>query len=60
MIACALSHLAVWETIAFGDGRASLVFEDDVQLLAGHRSIETTERYIDDDTCAQRKLVGFV
>ena len=32
----------------------------DVQLLAGHRSIETTERYIDGDTCAQRKLVGFV
>jgi integrase len=32
----------------------------DVQLLAGHRSIETTERYIDGDTWAQRKLVGFV
>ena len=32
----------------------------DVQLLAGHRSIETTERYIDGDTCAQRRLVGFV
>ncbi len=32
----------------------------DVQLLAGHRSIETTERYIEGDTCAQRKLVGFV
>ena len=32
----------------------------DVQLLAGHRSIETTERYIDGDTCGQRKLVGFV
>ena len=32
----------------------------DVQLLAGHRSIETTERYIDGDSCAQRKLVGFV
>jgi len=30
----------------------------DVQLLAGHRSIETTERYIDGDTCAQRRLVG--
>jgi len=32
----------------------------DVQLLAGHRSIETTERYIDGDTCAQRKLVSFI
>src|ERR1700674_2305332 len=31
----------------------------DVQLLAGHRSIETTERYIDGDTCAQRKLVSY-
>jgi len=30
----------------------------DVQLLAGHRSIETTERYIDGDTCAQRRLVA--
>jgi integrase len=32
----------------------------DVQLLAGHRSLETTESYIDGDTWAQRKLVGFV
>ena len=32
----------------------------DVQLLAGHRSIETTERYIDGDTCAQRKLINLV
>jgi integrase len=32
----------------------------DVQLLAGHRSIETTERYIDGDTCAQRRLVAYV
>jgi integrase/recombinase XerD len=29
----------------------------DVQLLAGHRSIETTQRYIDGDTDAQRRLV---
>jgi integrase len=29
----------------------------DVQLLAGHRSIQTTQRYIDSDTDAQRKLV---
>jgi integrase/recombinase XerD len=32
----------------------------DVQLLAGHRSIETTERYIDGDTRAQRRLVGLL
>ena len=29
----------------------------DVQLLAGHRSLVTTERYIDGDSHAQRKLV---
>jgi integrase len=29
----------------------------DVQLLAGHRSIVTTQRYIDGDTDAQRRLV---
>ena len=29
----------------------------DVQLLAGHRSIETTQGYIDGDTDAQRRLV---
>ena len=29
----------------------------DVQLLAGHRSIETTQRYIDGDSHGQRKLV---
>jgi integrase/recombinase XerD len=32
----------------------------DVQLLAGHQSIETTERYIDGDTWAQRRLVAYV
>ncbi len=32
----------------------------DVQLLAGHRSIETTQRYIDGDSNAQRKLVGLL
>ena len=32
----------------------------DVQLLAGHRSIETTQRYIDGHTNAQRKLVKLV
>lgn len=29
----------------------------DVQLLAGHRSIDTTQRYIDGHTAGQRKLV---
>jgi integrase len=29
----------------------------DVQLLAGHRSIETTQRYIDGDSDVQRRLV---
>jgi len=32
----------------------------DVQLLAGHRSIETTQRYIDGDSDAQRRLVGLL
>lgn len=32
----------------------------DVQLLAGHRSIETTQAYIDGDTQAQRKLVNLI
>jgi integrase len=32
----------------------------DVQLLAGHRSIITTQRYIDGDTDAQRRLVLMV
>ena len=29
----------------------------DVQLLAGHQSIDTTQRYIDGDAIAQRKLI---
>jgi integrase len=29
----------------------------DIQLLAGHQSIETTQLYIDGDTIAQRKLI---
>jgi integrase/recombinase XerD len=32
----------------------------DVQLLAGHRSIQTTQRYIDGDSDAQRKLVSLI
>jgi integrase len=32
----------------------------DVQLLAGHRAIQTTQRYIDGDTDAQRKLVSMI
>jgi integrase len=32
----------------------------DVQILAGHRSIQTTQRYIDGDTDAQRKLVSMI
>jgi integrase len=32
----------------------------DVQLLAGHRSSETTERYIDGDTRGQRRLVQLI
>jgi integrase len=32
----------------------------DVQLLAGHRSIQTTQRDIDGDTDAQRKLVALI
>jgi integrase/recombinase XerD len=32
----------------------------DVQLLAGHRSIETTQHYIDGDSHGQRKLVAML
>jgi integrase/recombinase XerD len=32
----------------------------DVQLLAGHRSIETTQAYIDGDTDAQRRLIRLI
>jgi integrase/recombinase XerD len=32
----------------------------DVQVLAGHSSIQTTERYIDFDTEAQRRLVQLI
>jgi integrase/recombinase XerC len=32
----------------------------DVQLLAGHASIETTQRYIDGDSHAQRRLVSLL
>jgi integrase/recombinase XerD len=32
----------------------------DVQLLAGHRSNQTTQRYIDGDSDVQRKLVAML
>jgi integrase len=32
----------------------------DVQLLAGHRCIQTTQRYIDGDSDAQRRLVSLI
>jgi integrase len=32
----------------------------DVQILAGHRSIQTTQRYIDGDSDAQRKLIAMI
>ena len=32
----------------------------DVQLLAGHASIQTTQRYIDGDSDAQRQLVSLI
>ena len=32
----------------------------DVQMLAGHRSIETTQSYIDGDSQAQRRLVAMI
>lgn len=32
----------------------------DVQLLAGHQSIQKTQRYIDGDTDAQRNLVAMI
>ena len=32
----------------------------DVQLLAGHRSIDTTQAYIDGDTAAQRRIVALI
>ena len=32
----------------------------DVQVLAGHRSIQTTQRYIDGDSDAQRRLVALI
>jgi integrase len=32
----------------------------DVQLLAGHKSIQTTQRYIDGDSDAQRRLISLI
>ena len=47
-------------TMATRNVRRSRCSLRDVQLLAGRRSIETTERYIDGDTCAQWRLVAYV
>ena len=32
----------------------------DVQLLAGHRSIQTTQGYIDGDTVSQRRIIALI
>ena len=32
----------------------------DVQVLAGHRSLLTTQAYIDGDTDSQRQLIGLI
>jgi integrase/recombinase XerD len=32
----------------------------DVQLRAGHRSIQTMQRYIDGDSDAQRRLISLI
>lgn len=32
----------------------------DVQLLADHRSFQTTQRYVDGDSDAQRRLVSLI
>jgi hypothetical protein len=48
---CAVDSRQISHVLAGGSLR-------DVQLLAGHRSIQTTQRYIDGDTDAQRKLVS--
>jgi len=34
--------------------------DEHASLAKGHRSIETTERYFEGDTGAQRKLVSYV
>jgi integrase/recombinase XerD len=32
----------------------------DVQQLAGHASMQTTQRYIEGDSDAKRKLIGMI
>ena len=32
----------------------------DIQVMAGHRNLQTTQRYIDYDTDCQRKVVNLV
>ena len=44
-------------TLAARQAHAARASLRDVQLLAGHRSIETTQSYIEGDTDAQRRLV---
>ena len=59
--ACSVRHFSPAE-----DDRTGLLVHKaggslrDVQLLAGHRSIQTTQRYIEGDTDAQRKLVSMI